>query len=50
MEPGLIEKAIYTGKVASYPNGVHVCELEIDEDTGDGRDRRTTTWSTTSAP
>jgi carbon-monoxide dehydrogenase large subunit len=35
MEPGLIEKAIYSGKVASYPNGVHVCELEIDEDTGE---------------
>ena len=34
MEPGLIEKAIYTGKLASYPNGVHVCELEIDEETG----------------
>jgi carbon-monoxide dehydrogenase large subunit len=34
VEPGLIEKAIYSGKVASYPNGVHVCELEIDEDTG----------------
>jgi aerobic carbon-monoxide dehydrogenase large subunit len=35
MEPGLIEKAIYTGKTASYPNGCHVCELEIDEDTGE---------------
>src|SRR5215472_14613616 len=35
MEPGLIEKAIYTGQVASYPNGVHVCELEIDEETGE---------------
>ncbi len=35
MEAGLIEKAIYPGKVASYPNGVHVCELEIDEDTGE---------------
>jgi carbon-monoxide dehydrogenase large subunit len=34
MEPGLIEKAIYTGKAANYPNGCHVCELEIDEDTG----------------
>jgi carbon-monoxide dehydrogenase large subunit len=34
MEPGLIEKAIYTGKTASYPNGCHVCELEIDEETG----------------
>ena len=35
MECGLIEKAIYAGKVASYPNGVHVCELEIDENTGE---------------
>jgi carbon-monoxide dehydrogenase large subunit len=35
MECGLIEKAIYSGKVAAYPNGVHVCELEIDEDTGE---------------
>jgi carbon-monoxide dehydrogenase large subunit len=35
MEPGLIEKAIYTGHVASYPNGVHVCEVEIDEETGE---------------
>ncbi len=35
MEPGLIEKAIYTGKMASYPNGCHVCELEIDESTGE---------------
>ncbi len=35
MEVGLIEKAIYTGKAASYPNGCHVCELEIDEDTGE---------------
>ncbi|HEY2529346.1 MAG TPA: xanthine dehydrogenase family protein molybdopterin-binding subunit [Xanthobacteraceae bacterium] len=34
MEPGLIEKAIYSGTVASYPNGCHVCELEIDEETG----------------
>jgi aerobic carbon-monoxide dehydrogenase large subunit len=34
MEPGLIEKAIYSGKTASYPNGCHVCELEIDEETG----------------
>jgi carbon-monoxide dehydrogenase large subunit len=34
MEPGLVEKAIYTGKMASYPNGCHVCELEIDEETG----------------
>ncbi|MGB7077629.1 MAG: molybdopterin cofactor-binding domain-containing protein, partial [Xanthobacteraceae bacterium] len=35
MECGLIERAIYSGKVAAYPNGVHVCELEIDEETGE---------------
>ncbi|MGD0027166.1 MAG: xanthine dehydrogenase family protein molybdopterin-binding subunit [Xanthobacteraceae bacterium] len=35
MEAGLVATAIYTGKVASYPNGCHVCELEIDEDTGE---------------
>jgi carbon-monoxide dehydrogenase large subunit len=35
MEVGLIEKSIYQGKVASYPNGCHVCELEIDEETGE---------------
>ena len=34
MEVGLISTAIYQGKAASYPNGCHVCELEIDEDTG----------------
>ena len=34
MEVGLISTAIYQGKTASYPNGCHVCELEIDEDTG----------------
>jgi carbon-monoxide dehydrogenase large subunit len=35
MEVGLICTAIYQGKAASYPNGCHVCELEIDEDTGE---------------
>ncbi len=35
MEAGLIATAVYQGKVASYPNGCHVCELEIDEDTGE---------------
>jgi len=34
MEVGLISTAIYQGKAASYPNGCHVCELEIDEETG----------------
>ncbi len=34
MEPGLVAGAIYSGKVANYPNGCHVCELEIDDETG----------------
>ena len=34
MEPGLIEQAVYTATAANYPNGCHVCELEIDEETG----------------
>ena len=35
MEAGLVATAIYSGKEASYPNGCHVCELEIDEGTGE---------------
>ena len=34
MEPGLFENAVYTAKVMNFPNGCHVCELEIDEETG----------------
>jgi len=34
VEPGLYESATYRGEVASYPNGCHVCEVEIDEETG----------------
>jgi carbon-monoxide dehydrogenase large subunit len=34
MEPGLVELAVYANKVFNFPNGCHVCELEIDEDTG----------------
>ncbi|HEY3916611.1 MAG TPA: xanthine dehydrogenase family protein molybdopterin-binding subunit [Stellaceae bacterium] len=34
MEPGLIAAAMYTAKVENFPNGCHVCELEIDEETG----------------
>jgi carbon-monoxide dehydrogenase large subunit len=33
-EPGLIASALYTAKVENFPNGCHVCELEIDEETG----------------
>jgi carbon-monoxide dehydrogenase large subunit len=34
MEPGLNEDATYTATIMNYPNGCHVCEIEIDPDTG----------------
>ena len=34
MEPGLIATALYSANVANYPNGAHICEIEIDEETG----------------
>jgi carbon-monoxide dehydrogenase large subunit len=34
MEPGLFENATYAPEQATYPNGVHVCEVEIDPETG----------------
>ena len=34
MEPGLNEDATYTATIMNYPNGCHICELEIDPDTG----------------
>jgi carbon-monoxide dehydrogenase large subunit len=34
MEPGLMASVVYTAKAGNYPNGCHVCEVEIDEDTG----------------
>lgn len=34
MEVGLAATAIYTAHVNNYPNGAHVCEVEIDEETG----------------
>jgi carbon-monoxide dehydrogenase large subunit len=34
MEPGLNANAVYTAPVENFPNGCHVCELEIDEETG----------------
>ena len=35
MEPGLFEYAVYTAKEMNFPNGCHICELEIDEETGE---------------
>jgi len=34
MEPGLVANAAYSAKEQNFPNGVHICELEIDADTG----------------
>ena len=34
MEVGLIETAIFYADVENFPNGAHVCEVEIDEETG----------------
>jgi carbon-monoxide dehydrogenase large subunit len=34
MEPGLIATAVYKAPLNNYPNGCHVCEVEIDMDTG----------------
>lgn len=34
MEPGLNEQATYTADIMNYPNGCHVCEVEIDPETG----------------
>jgi len=37
LEPGLDETAYYDPKNFTYPSGTHVCEVEIDTDTGDVR-------------
>jgi carbon-monoxide dehydrogenase large subunit len=34
MEPGFSETAAFTPPAVTFPNGSHVCEVEIDEETG----------------
>jgi len=34
MEPGLSASESYKPKASTYPNGTHVCEVEVDPDTG----------------
>jgi len=34
MEPGLFENATFSPVQETFPNGTHVCELEVDPDTG----------------
>ncbi len=33
-EPGLIASAVHTIDQPTYPNGCHLCEVEVDEETG----------------
>jgi len=35
MEPGLFDHGTFDGGDRTYPNGCHVCEVEIDEETGE---------------
>jgi carbon-monoxide dehydrogenase large subunit len=34
IEPGLEEVLLFSTEAENFPNGVHVCEVEIDEETG----------------
>ena len=34
MEPGFSETAAFTPPAVTFPNGTHVCEVEIDPETG----------------
>ncbi len=34
IEPGLVEHATFSPVQETFPNGTHVCELEVDPDTG----------------
>jgi carbon-monoxide dehydrogenase large subunit len=34
MEPGLVAGAAFAAKQQNFPNGCHICELEVDPDTG----------------
>ena len=35
MEPGLAATAVYKAPVQNFPNGCHICEVEIDKETGE---------------
>ena len=34
LEPGLLASAVFQNNLENFPNGCHVCEIEIDEETG----------------
>ena len=48
VEIGLYENATYLPARDTFPNGCHICEVEIDPETGEVRPDPTR-WSTTSA-
>jgi carbon-monoxide dehydrogenase large subunit len=35
MEPGLVAGAAFAAKEQNFPNGCHICELEVDPETGE---------------
>jgi hypothetical protein len=37
MEPGLYETATYRARSSNFPNGCHICEVEIDPEKGSTR-------------
>ena len=49
MEPGLKEGAFYDPTNFTFPAGCHICEVEIDPETGHDRDRAAGPRSTISA-
>ena len=49
LEPGLNENAFYDPTNFTFPAGTHICEVEIDPDTGADDDRSLHRGATTSA-
>ena len=49
LSPGLMESATYSPEASTYPNGCHVCEVEVDPETG-AIELKSYSWSMTSAP
>ena len=39
LETGLVATGVFKSSVANYPNGCHICEVEIDPETGGRRPR-----------
>jgi aerobic carbon-monoxide dehydrogenase large subunit len=44
LEPGLTERAVYVPAAPTFPNSVHVCEVDIDPETGETVQRRRRCW------